>query len=199
VLAGGLSRRMGGHDKGHVRIGATTILERVIVCLSVQCDRLLLNVNGDPARYADTKLKVVADSVPGYAGPLAGILAGLDWAAANAPSLEWMVSAPNDCPFLPNDLVTHLHAARADDAGTSIACANSGGRQHPVVALWPVRLRTDLRHALLTGHARKVETWAARYGVADATWPCTPIDPFFNVNTPEDVAKANRIAAQFQL
>ena len=198
ILAGGLARRFGGDDKLRIRIGDMTILDRLISRLGPQCDQLLLNANGSPARFADTKLKIVADSIPDYPGPLAGVLAGLDWASANAPNLEWMVSAPSDCPFLPQDLVSRLHAARVD-AGTPIACASSDGKQHPVVALWPVGLREDLRHALLRDGMRKVGTWAAQYGVATAAWPRTAFDPFFNVNTPEDVAEANRIAAQLRL
>ena len=198
ILAGGLARRIGGGDKLRIRIGGTTILDRVISRLDRQCDQLILNANGDPARFADTKLTVVADSIPDYPGPLAGILAGLDWAAANAPKLEWMMSAPSDCPFLPTDLVARLHAARVD-ADAMIACASSDGKRHPVIALWSVRLRKELRHALVRNDTRKVETWAAQYGFATAAWPCAPIDPFFNVNTPEGVAEANRIAERFQL
>ena len=122
VLAGGLARRMGGGDKARIRIGGTTILERVLARLSPQCSRVILNANGDPARFADTGLPVVADSVPDFAGPLAGILAGLDWAAAQTPEIADVVSVPGDCPFLPHDLVTRLIAAR-ESAGTPLACA----------------------------------------------------------------------------
>src|SRR5262249_50960712 len=112
VLAGGLARRMGGGDKALLRIGAATILERVLDRLTPQCARIILNANGDPARFAFTQLPVVADEVPDFAGPLAGVLAGLDWAAAHAPEIEWIASVPGDCPFLPRDLVARLHAAR---------------------------------------------------------------------------------------
>src|SRR4029077_19197403 len=122
VLAGGLARRMGGGDKARIKIGGASILQRVLACLRPQCSGIIVNANGDPARFADTGLAVVADSVPDFAGPLAGILAGLDWAAANAPEIEWLASAPGDCPFLPRDLVTRLHAARAA-GGTPLACA----------------------------------------------------------------------------
>jgi len=189
VLAGGLARRMGGGDKARLRIGDATILERVLARIGPQCSRVIINANGDPARFADTGLPVVADSVPDFAGPLAGILAGLDWAAANAPRDEWLLSVPGDCPFLPRDLVPRLHQARAA-AGAPLACARSGEWRHPVIALWPVALREDLRRALVDDGLRKIEIWTARHGVAIADWPAEPVDLFFNVNTPEDAARA---------
>jgi molybdenum cofactor guanylyltransferase len=196
VLAGGLARRMGGGDKARIAIGGATILQRVLACLAPQCARVIINANGDPARFADTRLPVVADSVPDFAGPLAGILAGLDWAAANAPQCEWLASVPGDCPFLPADLVMRLQQARTG-AGTPLACARSGEWRHPVVALWRVSLRDDLRRALVDEGLRKIEIWTGRHGVAVAEWPAEPVDPFFNVNTPEDAARAREIAAQF--
>jgi len=195
VLAGGQARRMGGGDKARIRIGGATILQRVLASLKPQCQRVIINANGDPARFADTGLPVVADSVPDFAGPLAGILAGLDWAAANAPDCEWLLSVPGDCPFLPKDLVARLHAARVA-AGAPLACARSGDWRHPVVALWPVALRDDLRRALVDEGLHKIEIWTARHGVAIAEWPAAPVDPFFNVNTPEDAARAEALAAQ---
>jgi molybdopterin-guanine dinucleotide biosynthesis protein A len=196
VLAGGLARRMGGGDKARIRIGNASILERVLARIGPQCSRTIINANGDPARFADTRLPVVADSVPDFAGPLAGILAGLDWAAANAPQNAWLLSVPGDCPFLPKDLVTRLHEARAA-AGAPLACARSGEWRHPVIGLWPVALREDLRRALVDDGLRKIEIWTARHGVAIADWPAEPIDPFFNVNTPEDAARAAALAAQY--
>jgi molybdopterin-guanine dinucleotide biosynthesis protein A len=196
VLAGGLARRMGGGDKARITIGGVTILQRVLACLKPQCTGLVINANGDPARFADTKLPVVSDNVPDFAGPLAGILAGLDWTALHMPECEWLASVPGDCPFLPNDLVTRLHAARAA-AGAPLACARSGEWRHPVIGLWPVALREDLRRALVAEGLRKIEIWTARHGVAIASWPAEPVDPFFNVNTPEDAAQAQTIAARF--
>jgi molybdenum cofactor guanylyltransferase len=137
----------------------------------------------------------VADTVPDFAGPLAGILAGLDWAAENAPQVVDIVSVPGDCPFLPSDLVARLAAARAA-AKTPLACAKSGDWRHPVAGLWPVALREDLRRALMVEGLHKIEIWTARHGVAIADWAAEPVDPFFNVNTPDDVAAAERIAAQ---
>jgi molybdopterin-guanine dinucleotide biosynthesis protein A len=194
VLAGGLARRMGGGDKARIRVGGVTILERVLACLKPQCARVIINANGDPARYAGTGLTVVPDDVPDFAGPLAGILAGLDWAATNTPEIADIVSVPGDCPFLPNELVARLEAARAQ-AGVPLACARSGGWRHPVVALWPIRLRHDLRRALVEEDLHKIEVFTARHGVAIAEWPSEPVDPFFNVNTPEDAAAAERLAA----
>jgi molybdopterin-guanine dinucleotide biosynthesis protein A len=168
----------------------------VLDCIAPQCGGVIINANGDPVRFADTGLPVVADSVPDFAGPLAGILAGLDWAAANAPRTEWLLSVPGDCPFLPTDLVTRLHEARLA-AGTPLACARSGDWRHPVVALWPVALREDLRRALVNEDLHKIEIWTARHGAAIAHWPAEPVDPFFNVNTPEDAARAEQLATLY--
>jgi molybdopterin-guanine dinucleotide biosynthesis protein A len=195
ILAGGLARRMGGGDKPRTSIGGQSILLRVIERMTPQCTRLILNANGDPSRFADTGLPVIADDVPDFAGPLAGILAGLDWAAANAPDIATLISVPGDCPFLPRDLVQRLDEARRRQ-GTPLACARSGEWRHPVVGLWPVALRADLRHALTRENLRKIELWTARHGVALADWPAEPVDPFFNGNTPEDAAAAARIAMQ---
>ena len=193
VLAGGLARRMGGGDKALIRIGNDTILERALARLKPQTSGIVLNANGDPARFAAFGLPVVADTVPDFAGPLAGILAGLDWAAANRPGIDYVVSVPGDCPFLPRDLVARLHEARGAE-GKPLACAHSGDWRHPVVGLWPVALREDLRHAITVEDLRKIEVWTARHGVALADWPVEPVDPFFNVNTPEDVERATKLA-----
>lgn len=196
LLAGGLARRMGGGDKGMRSLGGRTILARVILRMANQCDGLILNANGDPARFADTGLAVVADDVPGFAGPLAGILAALDWAAAHRPGIAWVVSIPTDSPFLPRNLVVGLHRAR-HAADTPLACARSAGQAHPVIGLWPVSLRHDLRHALTVEDERKIDRWTARHGIAHAEWDTTPADPFFNANTPEELAEAEALAARF--
>lgn len=192
VLAGGLARRMGGGDKALIVIGGVPILDRVLAHLRPACTGIILNANGDPARFARYGLPVIPDSVPGFAGPLAGILAGLDWAAAHAGGIDWVVSVPGDCPFLPHDLVSRLHEAR-QTAGTPFACARSGDWRHPVVALWPIALREDLRRALVKEDLRKIEVWTARHGIAIADWPEKPRDPFFNVNSPEDAAEADQL------
>ena len=193
VLAGGLARRMGGGDKPMRSIGGRTILDHVIERLKPQCEALVLNANGDPARFARFALPVIPDTVGDYPGPLAGVLAGLDWTAANRPGAEWVVSVAGDCPFLPRDLVARLHEARmAEDA--QLAVAASGGRTHPVIGLWSVGLREELRDALVGEGIRKIDRWTARYRLATVSWPTEPVDPFFNANTVEDLAEAERLA-----
>ncbi len=197
VLAGGLARRMGGGDKALIKIGRSTIIDRVLATLSGQCVDIVINANGAPARFADTGCVVVPDSLPDFPGPLAGILAGLDWLAAQDNGIEWLLSVPGDCPFLPDDLVERLHAARRQmGAGVPLACARSGDWRHPVVGLWPLALRADLRRAVTEEGVRGVEVFTARHGIAIADWPDQPVDPFLNVNTSDDVAKAQAIAAE---
>jgi molybdopterin-guanine dinucleotide biosynthesis protein A len=194
LLAGGLARRMGGGDKPMRTIAGKTILERVIARLKPQCDGLILNANGDPARFASFGLPVIADGVADFPGPLAGILAALDWMAANRREVKRVLSAAADCPFLPRDLVARLEAARATEKA-ELAVAASGGQTHPVIGLWSVALRDELRHALVKEDIRKIDRWTARYPLATVTWPAAPIDPFFNANTVEDIAEAERLAA----
>lgn len=194
VLAGGLARRMGGGDKPMRKIAGKTILERVIARLAPQCTELIINANGDPARFAGFGLPVIPDDLADYPGPLAGILAALDWTAANRPGTRWILSAAGDCPFLPRDLVSRLEAARAaQDA--ELAVAASGQQTHPVVGLWNVRLRRELREALVVEGLRKIDRWTSRYPIATVTWPTEPLDPFFNANTIDDIAEADRLAA----
>jgi molybdopterin-guanine dinucleotide biosynthesis protein A len=194
LLAGGLARRMGGGDKPMRTIAGKTILERVIARLAPQCDGLILNANGDPSRFAAFGLPVIADTVADFPGPLAGILAALDWMAAHRPDVKWVLSAAADCPFLPRDLVARLEAAR-EAQNAELAVAASDGQTHPVIGLWSVRLRDELRHALVKEDIRKIDRWTARYRLATVTWPTTPVDPFFNANTIDDIAEADRLAA----
>jgi molybdopterin-guanine dinucleotide biosynthesis protein A len=194
VLAGGLARRMGGGDKPMRKIAGKTILERVIARLAPQCTELIINANGDPERFAGFGLPVIPDDLADYPGPLAGILAALDWAATNRPDAKWILSAAGDCPFLPRDLVSRLETARAaQDA--ELAVAASGQQTHPVVGLWSVRLRHELREALVVEGLRKIDRWTSRYRIVTVTWPTEPLDPFFNANTVEDIAEADRLAA----
>jgi molybdopterin-guanine dinucleotide biosynthesis protein A len=193
LLAGGLARRMGGGDKPMRQIGGRTILERVIARLRPQCDGLILNANGDPARFASFGLPVIADTVENFPGPLAGILAALDWAAANRPEVSWMLSAAADCPFLPRDLVTRLHRALMKE-NAQLAVAASDGQSHPVIGLWNVGLRGELRHALVVEDVRRIDRWTARYRLATVEWPVDELDPFFNANTMDDIAEAERLA-----
>jgi molybdenum cofactor guanylyltransferase len=194
LLAGGLARRMGGGDKPMRRIGDRTILARVIARLKPQCGELILNANGDPARFAEFGLPVIADTVKDFPGPLAGILAALDWTAVNRPEASYILSAAADCPFLPRDLVERLMRARAEQ-DAQLAVASSGGQSHPVIGLWSVALRDELRHALVAEDVRKIDRWTARYRLATVNWPTTPLDPFFNANTMDDITEADRLAA----
>jgi molybdopterin-guanine dinucleotide biosynthesis protein A len=193
VLAGGLARRMGGGDKGLLRLGGATILGRVVARARPQVAALALNVNGDPARFAGFGLPIVPDGVADRPGPLAGVLAGLDWAAA-LPGVTHVASFATDAPFLPRDLVERLASAMTAD-GADLACAASGGRHHPVSGLWPLALRHELRRALVEEGVRKVDRWTGRYRLAVAEWPTLPCDPFFNANAPEDLAEAERLLA----
>ncbi|WP_431280600.1 molybdenum cofactor guanylyltransferase MobA [Humitalea sp. 24SJ18S-53] len=191
VLAGGLARRMGGGDKPLRDLGGRPLLAHVLDRLAPQVALTVLNANGDPARFAAFGLPVVPDGLPDHPGPLAGILAALDWAATERPDLPLVLSAPGDTPFLPADLLSRLLAARAA-ARTPLACAESGGHTHPPIGVWDVALRHDLRAAILAGE-RKIDRWTARHGCATAIWPTEPYDPFFNANTPEELIEAERL------
>ena len=194
VLAGGLARRMGGGDKALIRIGNQTILARALARLAPQVSGIVLNANGDPARFAAFGLPVIADGVADFPGPLAGILAALDWAAANRPDVAFVLSAAADCPFLPRDLVSRLYGALREQ-NAELAVAASDGQSHPVIGLWSVGLREALRHALVVEDIRKIDRWTARYKLATVAWPVEPLDPFFNANTMDDIAEAERLAA----
>jgi len=192
LLAGGLARRMGGQDKCLVKIGGRTILSHLIERLSPQGSALILNANGNPARFAEFGLPIAPDSLPDHPGPLAGVLAGLRWAQQHRPEVTDIVTLPADGPFAPLDLVDRLLEARAT-AGADLACAASDGRSHPPIGLWPVRLADALQRAMIEEEMRKVDRWTARYRLATAAFPCDPIDPFFNANHPEDVLEAERM------
>ena len=199
ILAGGLATRMGGGDKGLLEVGGQSLLSRVIVRLSPQVAGLALNANGDAARFARLDLPVIADSIDGFAGPLAGVLAGLDWAAAQGA--EAIVTAAADTPFFPTDLVARLIEASDGQAHPLVLATTprtgeelkSGGRskvnRHPTFGLWPVALRDHLRAALTDG-LRKVVLWTDQHGGREALFEAQPFDPFFNVNTPEDLHRA---------
>jgi molybdopterin-guanine dinucleotide biosynthesis protein A len=193
LLAGGLARRMGGGDKPLRRLGGRTLLDHVIARVRPQARALVLNANGDAGRFAAWGLPVVADPLPDYPGPLAGVLAGMQWTRAHFPDAAWLLSVPTDTPFLPSDLAARLTAGCAEH-GAVLACAASAGRRHPVAALWPVALTEDLATALAAG-ARKVEAWTAGYRVAIVEFSAVPLDPFFNVNRPDDLEAAARSEA----
>lgn len=189
LLAGGQSRRMGGGDKALRLLGGVSLLDRVIARFRPQVGVMVINANGDPARFAGFGLPVVADSVPDFAGPLAGVLAGLDWAAAHQPDWEFVASVATDAPFLPHDLVVRL-VQGVREAGADLACAASGKRAHPVFGLWPMRLREDLRHAVVVEGIRKVDVWTGRHKLITVSFADRPVDPFFNANRPEDLTAA---------
>ena len=203
ILAGGLATRMGGGDKGLLSLGGQSLLSRVIDRLSPQVSGLALNANGDAARFAGLGLPVVADTIEGFAGPLAGVLAGLDWAAEQGA--EAIVTAAADTPFFPTELVARLTAAAEGQAHPLVLATTpksgdevlkSGGKgrvnRHPTFGLWPVALRDDLR-AALNGGLRKVVLWTDQHGGREALFEAEPFDPFFNVNTPEDLARAEAL------
>ena len=195
VLAGGLSRRMGGGDKGLRLLGGRPLLAHVVERARPQVAALALNANGDPARFSAFGLPVVADSVEGFVGPLAGILAGLDWAVEAAPACRWVASFAGDAPFLPLDMVVRMLAAVVD-AGADLATVASDGRSHPVIGLWPVAMRGALRAAIVDEDVRKVDVWTARYNLVTIDYAAEPFDPFFNANRPDDLAEAERILGQ---
>ncbi len=192
LLAGGMARRMGGGDKCLQQLGGRSLLSYSIDVATPQVGPLIINAAGDPARFKEFNLPVVADVIEGFAGPLAGVLSGLEWASANAPDAQWVATFPTDAPFFPGDLVARLREA-VDAAGADMACARSNARTHPVFALWPVRLAADLRQAMEGEDMRKIDLWTARYNIVHVDWPATPNDPFFNINRPEDLAQAEAL------
>jgi molybdopterin-guanine dinucleotide biosynthesis protein A len=196
ILAGGRALRMGGGDKGRLSVGEEDMLTRLVRALRPQVSVLALNANGDPARFADLGLPVLPDGLED-AGPLAGLLAGLDWAGEHG--LPWLLTAPTDTPFLPPDLLIRLGHGVCDDRvreGRLAAVAASGGRRHPVIGLWSTSLRAPLRRFLLEQGERKMGLWAGHCNAATVEWPDEPRDPFFNVNQPAERAEA---AAQLGL
>lgn len=199
VLAGGQSRRMGGGDKGLLELAGKPMLGHVIGRLSPQVGGMAINANGDPSRFATFGLPVVADTVSGFVGPLAGVLAGMRWSAGNASAARWIVTVAGDAPMLPLDLVSRLTAAVATRE-TAIALARSAGEVHPVIGLWPVALADDLETALEEG-VRKVLHWTDRHGTVEVDFPMTRIgsievDPFFNANTPQDLDSLRAMLAK---
>ncbi|MEE9453687.1 MAG: molybdenum cofactor guanylyltransferase MobA [Paracoccaceae bacterium] len=194
ILAGGKSRRMGGGDKGLLTLGGRSILTHVIARLLPQVDKMVLNVNGNPDRFAGFDLPVVADSIDGFAGPLAGVLAGMDWGAA--AGYEYIATVAADTPFFPENLVLALRMAQEGE-GKPLAMAMTpdperGFARHPTFGLWPVNLREDLRAALHQG-VRKVVEWSEPQGCAMMVFTQGNPDPFFNVNTPADLARAEEM------
>ncbi len=192
ILAGGKSARMGGGDKCLSLLGGRTLLARAIARARPQANELILNANGDVTRYCGIDLPIIPDSIEGFAGPLAGILSALEWAQAHRPNCTHVVSFASDTPFFPTDLVERLIRA-AREQRTPLASAASGGRTHPVFGLWPVSLSGNLRHAMTQQNMRKVDAWTAHHRAALAEYPVLPFDPFFNINTPQDLTEAEKL------
>jgi molybdenum cofactor guanylyltransferase len=187
ILAGGRASRMGGGDKALLPFGTSTLLDHVIARFSPQVEDLAINANGDPSRFKQYSLPVIADSTGDFLGPLAGILAGLEWAATYGGS--HIVTVAADTPFLPLDLVPRLLLA-AEVTGRPVVLASTNGTdRHPTFGLWPVHLKDDLARSLGSG-TRKVTDWADRHGTAIADFSTKGADPFFNINTPQDLAAA---------
>lgn len=192
LLAGGQARRMGGGDKCLRDLAGKPILAHVIERIAPQVDGLILNANGDPDRFDAFGLSVAPDVIEGFAGPLAGVLTGMEWAAANRPDRAWIVSVATDTPFLPTDLVQRMtDAVQREDA--ELAAAITGGRTHPVFGLWPVSLAPALRRAMVDEDIRKVDRFTARYRLIHVPFETEPFDPFFNTNRPEDLLEAERL------
>ncbi|TDK50182.1 molybdenum cofactor guanylyltransferase MobA [Antarcticimicrobium luteum] len=192
ILAGGKATRMGGGDKGLRAVGGRRLIDHVIARLSPQCAALAINANGPPGRFAEFALPVLPDSLPDHPGPLAGVLAGLDWAAAEG--FDAIVTAAADTPFFPRDLVARLRAAAGPEGLALAGSRDEAGKlwRQPTFGLWPVALREDLR-AALAGGLRKIVLWTDAHQAGLAEFPAHPFDPFFNVNSPEDITEAERL------
>jgi molybdopterin-guanine dinucleotide biosynthesis protein A len=190
ALAGGRATRMGGGDKALRPFGGSTLLDHVLARMERQGGgQILLNANGDPARFARFGYPVLPDTVPDHPGPLAGVLAGMEWVRDHAPGTSDIMTVPTDSPFLPPDLLPRLLQAR-DAAGADMACATSAGQAHPVAGLWPIRLAPLLRRALVEEGIRRIDRWTARFHLVQVEFAADPFDPFLNVNTPEELAAA---------
>jgi molybdopterin-guanine dinucleotide biosynthesis protein A len=193
ILAGGLARRMGGGDKCFLPLLGRPILNWVAERAAPQTTYIIINANGDASRFDDYAFPVVADPVEGFQGPLAGILAAMDWGASQHPDIKWIVSFPGDAPFVPPGLVQrYLDAVEAE--GADLATAHSAGRSHPVCGLWSTSLAGDLRHALIEEKIRKIDLWTARHCLAEVAFETDPYDPFFNINETDDLKRAEDIA-----
>ncbi|HHS89631.1 MAG TPA: molybdenum cofactor guanylyltransferase MobA [Rhodobacteraceae bacterium] len=194
ILAGGQATRMGGGDKCLLDLGGALILDVILKRLAPQTASIALNANGDPLRFRSFGLAVIPDTISGFAGPLSGVLAAMDWAAET--SHEHVVTVAGDTPFFPENLVSRLQeAARTENTPIALAATKDPQRgvlRHPTFGLWPVGLRDDLRAALEEG-LRKVVLWTDRHGAANTVFPAAGFDPFFNVNTTDDLEVARRI------
>jgi molybdopterin-guanine dinucleotide biosynthesis protein A len=192
LLAGGQARRMGGGDKCLREISGRRLIDILIERVQPQVSNLIINANGDPKRFEGLGLEIVADTIDGYAGPLAGVLTGLEWAKSYVKDASWVASFATDAPFVPRNMVLRLSQAIKDNSA-DMACAMTNNRTHPVFALWPIRLIEELRHAMVKEEMRKIDRWTSRYKIAHVDFYSKLVDPFFNVNRPEDLAHAESI------
>lgn len=192
MLAGGLARRMGGGDKCLAMVGDKPLLDHMLERAGAQVDHMMINANGDGSRFAQYNLPVCEDVIDGFQGPLAGILTGMEWALENHPDCPWVASFATDAPFIPEDLVDRM-LADIEAQGADMACAITNDRTHPVFALWPVRLAGELRRAMVEEDMRKIDRWTARYNIIHVDFPATPVDPFFNINRPENLEEAEKL------
>ena len=196
LLAGGLSRRMGGGDKSLLTLRGKTILQRTIDRITPQVSDLVLNANGSPSRFKKFGLPVVADLIHGNLGPLVGILSGMEWCKRHLPESKWLVTLPTDAPFLPVNMVSDMFEQLRVD-GSDIACAASNSRTHPPFAIWRNSLSVDLRRAITEEGIRKIDSWTERYVVSHVDFTAKGFDPFFNINHPKDLKEARNILDRF--
>jgi molybdopterin-guanine dinucleotide biosynthesis protein A len=186
---------MGGVDKAFIKLGAETLLERAIARAKPQVHELVISANGDLSRFSAFGSVVIPDRIGGFLGPLAGILAGMEWMRANRPSTRWLATFACDCPFLPADMVKIL-IARAEAKNVSVAIAASAGRHHPVFAVWAAAIAGTSESVLNQEGLRKMDDWIARFPNVRVEFPIEPVDPFFNINAPEDLARAEALMAR---
>ena len=192
ILAGGLARRLGNIDKAMVEVEGTSLLDHVLTRMANQSQKICINANGDPVRFSKWELPVVADTIGNFAGPLAGVLAAMEWAIENHSDCKWIVSVPVDTPFVPRDLVARFsETIKTNNA--DLTCAKSDGRAHPVAGMWPVRLAANLRDAMIDENLRKVDLWTGRFNLVHTVFDIDRVDPFFNINRPEDIEKAEQV------
>lgn len=192
ILAGGLARRLGNVDKAAVELAGQSLLERVLERLESQVSNIIVNANGNPDRFNQWGKPVVGDTIEGFPGPLAGVLAAMEWASEHQPHCNWIVSVPVDTPFVPRDLVARF-AGTVKEHAADLTCAKSADQAHPVVGLWPVHLAGNLREAMTVENLRKVDLWTARFNLVHTVFETDPIDPFFNINRHEDIERAEKI------
>jgi len=192
ILSGGLSRRMNNQDKGFIQLAHKPLFEHVLERLSPQCDSIIISSNKESQQLSSYDLPIIKDSLEGLLGPLAGLLACMQWVRKHQPGVQWIASVPVDTPFIPQNLVSTLYQSMLENTA-DIACATSNGRTHPVIALWPIRLLDDLEAALSKENIRKIDLWTSRYKVSLPDFSDSLLDPFYNINCHEDLVHAEAL------